>query len=154
MADSGGHATLACWIKGLRTMAAEMPGQFVENVAGLMQKELTEAAASNRGLDGEEWAPRVKDGERALANVMNHVGVYTHKNSVIVELQGGAVFSQFGTKRQVARRLLPAAGLPKKLGTAISLGFVEMSQAFMTRGGRHDRGATGAKWTPKATVKS
>jgi hypothetical protein len=65
-----------------------------------------------------------------------------------IKIVGGLVYSQFGTKRQVQRAILPKAGLPKKLGLAIKDGIVDMGLPFMTRKGRHDKGAKGVKAAP------
>ena len=139
--------TLQRWIGGFLSLAKDGPGTLAERVSALVEKDIRESAAANQGIDGDKWEPRRKDGARALTNAMAHITVQPIKSSVVVQIRDGLVFSQWGSKHQVRRSIVPTKGLPSKLGNAISMGFAEMSKEFLSRGGRHDRGGSGTRWT-------
>lgn len=145
--NSAGELTLQRWVSGLRAIAKDGPGNLAERVSEMVENDLRQAVASNQGMDGDKWAPRRKDGARALVNAMAHITVQPIKNSVVVQIRDGLVFSQWGSSRQQRRAIVPTKGLPAKLGNAIRLGFAEMNQDFLQRGGRHDRGGAGTRWT-------
>lgn len=145
--NSAAEMTLQGWISGLRSLATDGPGALAQRVSVLVENDLRENIAANRGADGDAWEPRRKDGARALVNAMDHITVEPVKNSVVVQIRDGLVFSQWGSKHQVRRAIVPTKGFPKKLGNAIRLDFAEMNQEFLKRGGRHDRGGSGVRWT-------
>ena len=116
----------------------------------VVQKVVRSAASAGQGLDGEQWAPRVKDGQRALQTIMQHVTVTAEGAMVWIRLRGGSVFAQFGTHREVKRPLLPSEGLPDKLGNAIRVGLVDMGLPFMNRKGGHNKSTKGVKWDASA----
>lgn len=137
--------TLQSWARGFRDLAnADQP--IAQQVAKICKKATDEAISKGESLDGEKWPARVKDGGKALQTAGKHIQAYGQAKKVTIVMTGGPVFSQFGTHRQAQRAILPTKGLPKKLGSAIRLGVVDMGMAFMTRKGRHDRGGGGNPW--------
>jgi hypothetical protein len=145
-ADSGGELTLASWIKGFHALADEGPEMVVQQTAGLIEADMRENIDLGITPDKQAWDPLVETGGKAYENGNKYMSVATVKSSVILIIRGPLVFANWGTKWMKARRVFPERGLPKKLGNAIRLGFIEMSQSFMTRGGRHDAKGKKTNW--------
>jgi hypothetical protein len=138
-------ATIDAMIDALRATPAAVR-RAPKELVPVVQKFVQGAATAGHGLDGAAWAPRVKDGQRALQNIMKYVKVTAEGAIVWVRLRGGPVFAQFGTHREVKRPLLPTSGLPDKLGNAIRAGLVDMGLPFMARKGGHNKATKGIKW--------
>jgi hypothetical protein len=145
-ADSGGELTLASWIKGFHALADEGPEMVVQQTAGLIEADMIANIDAGRSPDGETWDPLVETGGKAYASGAKYLSVATVKSSVILIIRGPLVFANWGTKWMKARKVFPERGLPKKLGNAIRLGFIEMSEGFMTRRGRHDTKGKKTNW--------
>lgn len=144
--------TIDSWIgdiKRTHEAVAKMPQQLVPLVKG----ECDSAIAAGVSLDGEQWAPTVKDGKQPLQGTQKYLDVYSSGSILWIRIREALVFSQFGTHRQKARKILPAKGLPKKLGNAIRFGIVKMGLPFMERKCRHDRSTKGVKWNASAVGK-
>ena len=139
--------TIDGWIEDLKK-TPEAIKKMPQALVPIVKRECDSAIAAGHGLDGQKWVPRKKDGKQALSTAQHDLSVDASGNIIWIRLRGGPVFSQFGTHRQVQRAILPTHGMPKLLGNAIRTGIVDMGLPFMTRKGRHDRGAKGVKWSP------
>lgn len=140
------------WIADIRKTpeaVAKMPAQLTP----IVKRECDATIDAGKSLDGEEWAPTVKEGKQALEGTQKLLSVFPSGRIIWIKLVGALVFSQFGTHRQERRRILPGGGLPTKLGNAIRVGIVDMGLPFMSRKGRHDRGAAGTKWNASGAAK-
>lgn len=137
-----GVQTIDQWIASLRGLGPHLQTAGPEMMVDVIRDKLTEAANAGQMAGGSKWPPRVKDGARALANAAKYLTVRLAGKTAIAELTGPMAISQFGTGRQKARPLWPMGGLPFELGNAIRLGIVRMSEAFMSRKGKH-RGGKG-----------
>lgn len=143
--------TLQSWVRGFREFAGSGPG-MAKQVAGICKRECDATIARGESLDGDKWAPLKKGGGQALRTAAHDVSASASGTKITIILKGGPVFSQYGTGRQEQRAILPTRGMPKKLGSAIGAGIVDMGAEFMTRGGRHDRGAGGNPWNATASI--
>jgi hypothetical protein len=151
MADSGGEQTLIGWIKGLQALATEGPEGIVEMTRAAVETEMRANLDAGISPDGEAFAPLVEGGGKAYANAQKLLSVESARNSVVIIIRGALVFANWGTRKMVARKVLPTRGIPKKLGNAIRLGFIEMAEGFMSRRGRHDAKGRKTNWgSPKA----
>jgi hypothetical protein len=140
--------TVDGWIRDIRSTSqavAKMP----EKLVPIIQAQCDSAVASGQSLDGQTWAPLVRDGGKALQKV--RVAVRASGKIIWLTITGGAVYAQFGTRKEVARQILPNKGLPQKLGNAIRLGIIEFGPEWMQRKGGH-RGKSTTPWG-KATMK-
>jgi hypothetical protein len=141
--------TIDGWIADIRKTpeaVKKMPDQLMK----LVKAECDRSIAAGQSLDGEMWAPTVKEGKQALQGTQKLLDVYVSGRILWIRIQGALVFSQWGTGRQVRRSILPTRGMPKRLGNAIRVGIIDMGLPFMSRKGRHDRGAKGSKWQATA----
>jgi hypothetical protein len=137
--NSAALQTIDQWVAQLRGLQPHLDSEGPKAIAEVVQQHLEAAAAAGEMLGGTKWPARVKDGQRALPNAAKYLSVRVHGTTVIAELTGPMAISQFGTGRQVARPLWPMGGLPFKLGDAIRLGIVRMSEEFMNRRGGHGK---------------
>jgi hypothetical protein len=138
--------TIDGWIRDIQATAgavAKMPAQL----APLVKVECDKAIASATSLDGEAWAPTVKDGGQALVGTQKLLDTYASGRIIWIRIKGALVFSQYGTHRQKRRSILPRAGMPKLLGNAIRTGIVDMGLPFMTRKGSHRKSTRGVAWS-------
>lgn len=129
----------------MRALAKAGP-DMAREVASIMQSEVAASVAQGRSIDGVAWAPK-KDGGKPLANAAAHVTAKAIGNVAIITLRGVEVFHHYGAGRVPRRPILPSGGIAK-FGNAIRKGIITMAGDFLTRGGRHDKGAKGHKWTP------
>jgi hypothetical protein len=142
--NSKGFATVDAWIKGLRSM----PGMVKAAPAALVpivKAECDATIAAGRSLDGEQWPANVR-GEQALRQDQKDLTVEASGNVLWIRIRKGLMFGHFGNHRQKARHVLPASGIPSRLGNAIRLGVIEMSPEFLTRKGGHRKPTKGIKW--------
>lgn len=140
-----GLDTLQEWATRIRALPAVLAAEGPQIVAEAMQGAMGEAVSAGRSLDGSGWKPRVEDGAKPFSNGMKYVSTRVLGRVALITLQGPMAFAQFGTGKMASRPLLPAKGLPTKLGNAIAKGIVAMGEGWITRGGRHDKGA-GKMW--------
>ena len=138
-------AAIDSWVKALQ----EVPG-FVKGlpaqIAPIAKAEGDKAISEGRSIDGEKWAPRKEDGAPALQGTQKDFEAAPSGNILWLRVKRGLTFSQFGTKHQQRRRLLPKIGLPDNLGNAIRRGVVDMAPAFLTRKGGHKGPTKGVQW--------
>ena len=151
MADSGGLQTFVGWMKGLQALAQDGPGELADRVRDATEAEMASNLQAGVSPDGDEWAPTVEDKRKAYPDPKKFLKVSAFGNQIVITIRGPLVFANWGTRKMVARKSLPERGLPRKLGNAIRLGYAEMTQEFMTRAGRHDRGARGTSWVPRGS---
>lgn len=137
-----GQSTVQDWADRLLSFAGNAGTTMAQRMAPVIEGELATAAGSNRSASGEAWAP-TKDGKKALAGVMSAITVKAIDTVVLVTLTGHHVFHEFGTHRTPRRSLLPHGGLPDRIGNLIRKGYLEMAEEWLTRKGRHDKGAKG-----------
>ena len=116
-------------------------------LAPKIKAELDAAIAAGRSVDGKAWAPRKSDGAKAMQGAQNDISVKPTSDGIKIVLEGGPVFSEFGTRHQQARPLLAwDKGIPPKLGNAVRLGVISFPVPFMTRAGSHGSSTRGLKW--------
>ena len=138
-------ATVDGWIKALNTVPGFVKG-IPARIAPIAKAEGDKAIAESRSIDGEAWAPRKEDGSPALKGTQKDFEAVPSGNILWLRIKKGLTFSQFGTKHQQRRRLLPKIGLPDNLGQAIRRGVVDMAPEFLTRRGGHKGPTKGVKW--------
>lgn len=93
--------------------------------ARTVEAELKASAAAGTSPDGQAWAPRKRDGGRAMAGAASHVTCNAVGTSLVIRLEGPDVFHHFGAGEKPRRPVIPQGTIPDKLGNAIRLGFVE-----------------------------
>ncbi len=138
------HQSMNEWIRGLRAMPAMVKAAPAELVPTVKQ-ECDASISAGQSLDGVRWAPRKEDGTQALQGAQKDLTVTASSNVIWVKIKNGLVWSQWGTKHQRKREILPTKGLPRKLGLAIKKGVIEMAPEFLNRKGSH-RATKGIKW--------
>lgn len=140
-----------------RMLAAAGAGPAIaERLAGIVRTEIDREPTEQRSVSGEAWKPRkmtgrrgkpradaLAKGERVVVNAAEAVTVKAIGNVVVVRVDGPEVIHHFK-----GRPLLPLGNV-KRLGDAIRFGIVDMGEEFLTRKGRHDKGAKGQKWNPR-----
>lgn len=130
-----GFAAIDDMIRRLRGL----PDAFAEaapDIARAVKREIDDAIAESRSLDGKAWAP-TEAGTKPLANAAKAVRVYVEGQFIIAELTGYEVFHHYGTGRLPARPILPTRdGMPTKLGEAIRRGIVTKWGTQMKGGAR------------------
>ena len=140
-----GLAEIDQWIANIRSLP-EMVNAAAPAVGEMLLAEFQRTANAGTTPEGEPWAP-TKAGNRPLANAAASMQLVVSGNVIIIKITDHHVFHQFGAGSP-ARRIIPAGGLPDRLGNAIRLGLVDMGVEWMTRGGRHDKGSRGVKMKP------
>jgi hypothetical protein len=138
-------ATVDGWVRSLQAVPGFVKG-LPAQVAPIAKREGDQAIAEQRSIDGEKWAPRKVDGAPALQGTQKDFEAVPSGNILWLRIKKGLTFSQFGTKHQQRRRLLPKIGLPDNLGNAIRRGVVDMAPEFLTRKGGHNGATKGVKW--------
>ena len=93
-------------------------------VAQQLKEFCAQSIAKQQSPDGDAW-PASKDGRTVLANAANAIAATAAGAVAILRLTGPEVFHHYGAGAP-RRGLIPSAGLPKELGNAIRLGFVEV----------------------------
>jgi hypothetical protein len=93
-----------------------MPAELAREAAPLVEQAVKATAAAGTTPDGEAWAPRKRDGGRALANAASAVSAAAVGASVRVTLTGVEVFHHLGAGVP-KRKILPdgGAGVPPKI---------------------------------------
>jgi len=135
MDNSECYATLETWIKELQGTHDEIK-KYPVKLAPLVKAECDKSIAAGESLDGDKWSPR-KDGAQALAGAQKNLSVTANDNVILITITGGLVYSQFGTRHQRRRSILPIKGLPMKLGNAIAKGIVDMPLSWLNRAKGH-----------------
>jgi hypothetical protein len=99
---------------GLATDAAKL-------AAPLVEKAVKATADAGTTPDGAAWAPRKRDGGRALVNAAKALSAKAVGASVVVTLKGVEVIHNFARGRIPARQILPdgGAGIPKNVAAAV-----------------------------------
>lgn len=112
-----------------------LPG-LAKDAAPVAAKQVEAAikatAAAGTSPDGEPWAPR-KAGGRAMANAAGAVSVSVNGTVLLIKLTGSEVFHHFGVRGAPPRQVIPQGSMPKELGNAVRLGFVEVWKTKVTR---------------------
>lgn len=132
---SGGHVRLREMIGELAKLDG-MAQLTAEEAAPLVEAALKATAAAGVSPEGQPWAPRKKDGGRAMVNAAAHVSARAVGSVVKVALDGVDVFHHYSKStprhviptssaltgtvkaallegaRRAIRKLLPSAGTP------------------------------------------
>lgn len=128
----------AAGLASLDGMIARLRGfpQSIEAAAPMIAKaakaEIDAALADGHAPGGEAWKPR-KDGGKPLMNAAKAVTSAAVGTVLLFTLVGAEVWHHFGTKHAPQRRILPTAGLPTSMGTAIKRGLVEVFQKQVSK---------------------
>lgn len=125
----------------------EMVKASVQVLGEAILQQIKSTAAAGTTPDGKPWAPRKKDGGRAMVNAAAALSLTVLDNVILIKLTGPTAFHHWGAggKGRIARRVLPSGGIPDRLGNAIRKGMIAFSESWMNRAGRHDRGSGGTK---------
>jgi hypothetical protein len=111
-------------IRRVRRLGA-MPSEVAAEVAPLMLAEARRTAAAGTTPDGKPWAPRKKDGGRALEHAADALSsrVLPSATAQLV-LRGPEVIHNRGTEDTPKRQILPdgGAGLPPTMAVAVREG--------------------------------
>ena len=99
-------------------------------VANQLKEFCAQAIAKQQSPDGDAWPPS-KDGRRVLVNAAKAIAASAAGAVALLRLTGPEVFHHFGAGAP-RRGLIPSAGMPKELGNAIRLGFVEVWRKRMS----------------------
>jgi hypothetical protein len=84
-----------------------------EIAAPLLEARLRAMASQGVSPDGKPWAPRVKDGGRAMRNAASAISVRAIGPTIRVTLDGVEVFHHFGRgATEVRRPVIPDQGGP------------------------------------------
>jgi hypothetical protein len=129
-----GIQTLRDWADNLRTLK-DLPVEAAPAFAEEVKAELDKHMSAHEDPYGQAWAPGV-EGEPVLNNAASHITTSAQGNIIWIELRGHYVFHHFGTHHVRKRGMLPDGGIPDKIGNAIRIGLVHMSQEWLTRKGR------------------
>ena len=141
-----GLEALDDWVERLLSLP-EMVGAAAPVIGDALLGMIQATAAAGTSPDGQAWAPRKKDGGRAMAGAASALSVVVVDNVILIKLTGPEVFHHFGAGRKPARHVIPTGGMPDRLGNAIRKGLVDMGVEWMTRGGSH-KGSGGKKMRP------
>lgn len=140
------YQTINDWIAALQQTSAAIKA-MPEALAPIVKAKCDESIRAGESLDGDKWAARKSDDAQALQGTEKDLTVKPVGNVILISIRNGLVFSQFGTKRQQRRSILPIKGLPFKLGNAIANGVVDMSLPFLERAGGHHKKTKGIRWS-------
>jgi hypothetical protein len=103
--------------------AGQLGTDGLPDAAAEVQTELRASAAAGQSPDGKAWAPRKADGGRAMAGAAGKITVAAIGRAIWIRLTGPEVNHHFGVRGAEPRNVIPAGGLPAKLGNAVRLGF-------------------------------
>lgn len=120
---TGDFGSLDRMIGSLRSLAT-LPADAARAGAPLVEAELQATAAAGTSPVGVSWAPRKKDGGRAMARAAEHVAARAIGSVIVIVLRGADVFHHFGGGSKPARPVIPQGTIPKRIGDAVRLGFV------------------------------
>jgi hypothetical protein len=88
-----------------------------------VEAQLKATASAGAAPDGTKW-PDTKKGERALKNAAEAIRVQAVGTVILIVLTGYHVYHHFGAG--VPRRpIIPQGSMPRRLGDAVRLGFVQ-----------------------------
>jgi len=121
---TGDFSALDRMIASLRSLST-LPKDAAAAGAPLVEAELRATAAAGQAPDGTPWAPRKKDGGRAMANAANAITVRAVGTTILITLRGPEVYHHFGAAGKPPRRVIPMGSMPKRIGDAVRLGFVQ-----------------------------
>lgn len=119
-----GDAGLDAMIAKLRKIEG-LPGDAAREIAPLLLEAVKKTANAGTTPDGRPWAPRKKDGARALVNAADHLSFRVLGKAIAqLVLTGPDVIHNRGTTTIPQRRILPdaGAGLPKLVVDAAAEG--------------------------------
>jgi hypothetical protein len=116
---------LDAMIAGLRRLEG-LPALAAALAAPLVDAEAKRTAAAGTSPEGAPWAPRKKDGGRALAGAAKTIAVQALGSVVRIVLRGPEAWHQFNS---YGRRIIPdgGAGIPDGVARALIEG---CKQAF------------------------
>jgi hypothetical protein len=118
----GDFAALDKMIATARSMAT-LAQDAAPLAARHVESSLRATAAAGQAPDGTAW-PDKKDGGRALKNAAAAITVQAIGTVILIVLRGHHVYHHFGAG--VPRRpIIPQGSMPKRLGNAVRLGFVQ-----------------------------
>lgn len=122
MTNRGDFAALDRMIATARSMAT-LARDAAPLAARHVASSLRATAAAGQAPDGTPW-PMKKDGGRALQNAAGAIAVTALGTVILIVLRGHHVYHHFGAG--VSRRpIIPQGSMPKRLGDAVRLGFVQ-----------------------------
>lgn len=97
--------------------------------AEAMQAALRATAAAGESPDGAAWAPRKKDGGRALANAANKIVVRAVGSVLLARIGWPESLHNDGTKTIPQRQILPSGEMPPAVATAVKDSLIESWKA-------------------------
>lgn len=132
--NASGFASLDRMIERLRGLEG-FPEACARAGAPLVQLEAKRTAAAGTTPEGAPWAPRKRDGGRALKNAAAHVTAVARGAIISIVLRGADVWHQYSTetKRQVIPEGGGSAGLPAGIRRALERGAELAFAAMMGR---------------------
>lgn len=139
MSNPEAIAKLEAWRRNLLEGAKVLPN-IAQGLVPVLEQGVTDAVKGQRSMDGSAWL-KTKAGTPALKNAASAITVTAGKRSVDLVMTGHHVIHQVGTSRLPRRPVFPSAVLDDKLGRLIREGIVEMTEEWLTRDGRHDKGS-------------
>jgi hypothetical protein len=86
--------------------------------------------------EGEPWQVRKRDGGKPLRRAAANYEQRVSGNTIVMRIRGRHAFHHFGAQEKPVRRQLPEGSMPKELGNAIRLGFVDAFKARTKAGKR------------------
>lgn len=98
--------TMANKLRSLR----DFNSRCAEEAAPLLEAAVKATAAAGTTPDGKAWAPKKKDGGRALVNAAAHVSAEANGETCTVTLEGVEVIHNYGAGKLPRRQILPEAG--------------------------------------------
>jgi hypothetical protein len=130
-----GFADLDAMIRRVRSLGG---GEFLNRAAAaaapLVQEAAKATAAAGTTPTGEAWAPRKKDGGRAMANAAGAVRAYALGAIITIALSGVEVYHHLSKSHP--RKVIPDAGgdtIPTTIADAIERGAVRAWSRAMGR---------------------
>lgn len=122
MVNSGDFAALDRMIASLRSMAT-LAKDAAPIAARHVEGQLRSTAGGGQDPDGKPW-PKTQDGGRALKNAAGAISARAIGTVILILLKGHHIFHHFGVGIP-RRQIIPQGSVPKRLGDAIRLGFVQ-----------------------------
>jgi hypothetical protein len=122
MANGGDFAALDRMIDTLRSMAT-LAKDAAPIAAQHVEAQLRSTAGAGQAPDGTPW-PATAEGARALKNAASAIAVRATGTVVLIVLSGHYVFHHFGAGVP-RRQIIPQGSMPKRIGDAVRLGFVQ-----------------------------
>lgn len=96
-------------IRSLRSIS-KLDERAATIAAPLLESALKATANAGTTPDGQPWAPRKKDGGRAMAGAASAISAGASGDTVRVTLRGPEVFWHFGERGAPRRQVIPDGG--------------------------------------------